>query len=177
MRRAALLGLLLVLTSCSSDIGFSDFLGDTFTVQRNINAPVSDSETIRRLRGLPTDVPPLTTEPGNVWPGPIESQPTLESLQRQQGNAGQPELPVPGAPAFRPQGTSPGAPPPAANAPQVLQTPRGPATSTGNGTPNYQQYQGQPGGSPGGILIPNGNGTSTLVHPDGTVETVPTPGK
>ena len=32
MRRAALLGLLLLLPSCSSDIGFSDFLGDTFTV-------------------------------------------------------------------------------------------------------------------------------------------------
>jgi hypothetical protein len=174
MRRAALLGLLLLLPSCSSDIGFSDFLGDTFTVQRNVNAPIGDSETLRRLRGLPTNVPPLTTEPGNVWPGPIESQPTLETLQRQQGTPGQPELPVPGAPGFRPQGG--GTTPPTSSVPPAP-TPRGPATSTGPGTPNVQPYQGQPGGTQGGILIPNGNGTSTLVHPDGTVETIPTPGK
>ncbi len=25
------------------------------------------------------------------------------------------------------------------------------------------------------IVVPNGNGTSTIIHPDGTVETVPTP--
>jgi hypothetical protein len=177
MRRAAPLGLLLLLTSCSSNIGFSDFLSDTFTVRRNVNAPVGDSETLRRLRGLPVDVAPLTTEPGDVWPGPIQAQPTLEDLERQQGSPGQAELPVPGSPGFRQQGGTP----PALNPPSpgggVVPTPRGPVAPTGNGSPNFQQYQGTPGGSPGGIMIPNGNGTSTLVHPDGTVETVPTPGK
>jgi hypothetical protein len=179
MRRAALLGLLLLLPSCSSDIGFSDFLSDTFTVRRNVNAPIGDSETLRRIRDLPVDVPPLTVEPGDVWPGPIQSPPTLEDLERQQGTPGQAELPVPGSPAFRatPGNGAPAVPNQPAPGGGVLQTPRGPAAPTGNQSPNFQQYKGTPGGSPGGILIPNGNGTSTLVHPDGTVETVPTPGK
>jgi hypothetical protein len=71
-------------------------------------------------------------------------------------------------------------PPPSSPAPLqggVLPTQRGPAAPTGNGTAKFQQYQGGPGNAAGGILIPNGNGTSTLVHPDGTVETVPSPGK
>jgi hypothetical protein len=25
------------------------------------------------------------------------------------------------------------------------------------------------------IMVPNGNGTTTIIHPDGTIETVPTP--
>jgi len=25
------------------------------------------------------------------------------------------------------------------------------------------------------VVVPNGNGTSTVIHPDGTVETIPTP--
>ena len=32
--------------------------------------------------------------------------------------------------------------------------------------------------TPGGgqsIVVPNGNGTSTIIHPNGTVETMPTP--
>jgi hypothetical protein len=197
MRRLALFGLLLLLPSCS-DVGFPDFLGDVHTVQRNINAPVGDSQMIRRIRGLPTDLPPLTTEPGNVWPGAIAPEPTLETLEQQPGSGQQPEQPVPGSPDFRTPGSSsppggaglqlqlppmPNVPPPPRLAPPpppsrggVLQTPNGPAVSTGNGGTNFQQYEG-PGNSGGGILIPNGNGTSTLVHPNGTVETVPSPGK
>jgi hypothetical protein len=32
-----------------------------------------------------------------------------------------------------------------------------------------------PAGAGQSIVVPNGNGTSTIIHPDGTVETVPTP--
>ena len=66
---------------------------------------------------------------------------------------------------------------PAAPAPspsgQVYQTNRGPACLD-RGTTNYQTLTtpGSPGQS---IVVPNGNGTSTIIHPNGTVETVPTP--
>jgi hypothetical protein len=55
---------------------------------------------------------------------------------------------------------------------QVYQTNRGPAVSTG-GTSNYQTITTPGGGQ--SIVVPNGNGTSTIIHPNGTVETVPTP--
>lgn len=54
----------------------------------------------------------------------------------------------------------------------VVQTPRGPAVDTG-GTRGYRQLNVP--GAPGSIMVPNGNGTSTIISPDGTVQTVPTP--
>jgi hypothetical protein len=30
-------------------------------------------------------------------------------------------------------------------------------------------------GTKADITVPNGNGTSTIIHPDGTMQTVPTP--
>lgn len=34
---------------------------------------------------------------------------------------------------------------------------------------------GSTGGTGSGIVVPNGNGTSTVIHPDGHVETIPSP--
>ncbi|WP_284945846.1 hypothetical protein [Acidisoma cladoniae] len=55
----------------------------------------------------------------------------------------------------------------------VIQTPGGPTTVEG-GTANYQTL-GPIAGQGGGILIPNGNGTSTLVMPNGTISTIGAP--
>jgi hypothetical protein len=54
----------------------------------------------------------------------------------------------------------------------VYQTQKGPAVTNG-GTSGYQTLTTPGGGS--AIVIPNGNGTSTVIHSDGTIETVPTP--
>jgi len=54
---------------------------------------------------------------------------------------------------------------------QVIQTPGGPAVTTGGG-PGYQTTTSPNGGS--AIVVPNGNGTSTIIHSDGHIETVPT---
>ncbi|MBC7801916.1 MAG: hypothetical protein H7Z10_14960, partial [Gemmatimonadaceae bacterium] len=67
-----------------------------------------------------------------------------------------------------PQSTTPGPGPQG----QVVQTPQGPAVDTG-GTSGYRQLGGP--GNVGGIMVPNGNGTSTIIRPDGSVQTVPTP--
>ena len=56
---------------------------------------------------------------------------------------------------------------------QTVVTPRGPAVTTGGagsfGTTTL------PGGAGTGILLNNGNGTSTLTGPNGVPTTVPTP--
>jgi hypothetical protein len=75
---------------------------------------------------------------------------------------------TPATPDFAPTATPPSQP-----APQVrtLQTPQGPATTSGG--PGVQTYTGPTGTT--GLVVPNGNGTSTLIAPDGSVQTVPTP--
>ncbi len=51
----------------------------------------------------------------------------------------------------------------------------GNATDTG-GTTGYRTLTGHtPGIAPGSIMVPNGNGTSTVIGPTGTVTTIPTP--
>jgi hypothetical protein len=131
---------------------------------------------------------------GNAAPqlGPVPAGPgqipNLNTLPGMQGTT--PGLPqVPGA------GTAPGAsltaPPLAGMSPPVkapyteppdltmpkvgttVATPQGPVTITG-GTANYQTLA-PINGQGGGILIPNGNGTSTLVMPNGAISTVNSP--
>ena len=63
-------------------------------------------------------------------------------------------------------------PPPRDPAGQVVPTARGPVVTTG-GTSGYQTTTTPGGGS--AIIVPNGNGTSTVIHSDGRIETVPTP--
>jgi hypothetical protein len=194
MRRVALIALLLGLTGCGTS--FDVFLGNVSTLRRNVNQPQGDSETMRRIRAQPVDLPPLVTEPGNVWPGPVAAEPTLQDLERgPNGVQSAPQQAVPGAPNFRPRGSStppgstqPGLPneptagveqPPrgpngvAAPSGRIYQTPRGPAVSTGTGTAGTDSVI-TPGGR-SAITIPNGNGTSTLIGPDGSVQTIPTP--
>ncbi len=188
-----MLAVALGLTGCGTS--FDDFIGNVTTFRRNVNQPQGDSETMRRVRSQSVDLPPLAPEPGNIWPGPVAPEPTLVDLENGP-NAVQsaPQQPVPGAPSFRPRGSStpPGSnepglpsepvpsveqPPSASTRPRsptgsIVQTPRGPAVNTGGGTANYNTVI-TPGGQ-NAITIPNGNGTSTLINPDGTISTIPT---
>jgi len=198
MRRVALLGLCLMLPSCGG-YRYATWRNPPFTTGFQPHAPVGDSENLRRAMGEDVIVKPLTPEPGDVWPGPLQPEPTLEDLVKQ-GNMGAPEQPVPGSPLQRgtrppikgsstpPANAQPGLPPlpafpgtsaaPAAPPPgrnpggQVLQTPSGPAVTNG-GTSGYQTLTEPGGGS--AVVVPNGNGTSTIIHSDGRIETVPTP--
>jgi hypothetical protein len=105
-------------------------------------------------------VTPLTTQPGDIWPGPLPPPTTLQDLEKQSQTGV--EAPTKGSPLGR-SGASLTAPLP-------------------NGTPGAK-----PGGTPSGaavgpgqppdqrIIVPNGNGTSTVIYPDGRIETIPTP--
>ncbi len=215
MRRFATLGLVLLLAGC----GYRTWWNPPFTTGYQPNAPTGDAENLMRAKGDHVDMPPLTPQPGDVWPGPVPPTPTLQELE-QQGNMGMaPEQPVPGSPLSRgatPQGQNPGqtpeptppsppprmthgsSTPPGSNQPglaplpqqravvpprgpsippapapgQVVQTPSGTGVTTG-GTQGYQTMTMPGGGS--AIVVPNGNGTSTVIKSDGSIETIPTP--
>jgi|tagenome__1003787_1003787.scaffolds.fasta_scaffold20902205_2 hypothetical protein len=204
MWRVASLILVLALSGC----GYSTWWNLPFSGGYNPNRPNSESENMQRVLGDISTVEPMTTEPGDIWPGPLPPAPTLKDLEATGGLTSQPEAPVPGSPMSRgiagplpspnpskgsstPSGPNqPGlatpqpAPPlssytsPSAAAPgrvpggQIIQTPGGPAVTTGGGS-GYQTST-SPGGAQS-IIVPNGNGTSTVIHADGRIETIPTP--
>ena len=204
MRRIALLMLTLILSDC----GYRTWWNPSFTGGYNPNLPVNDSENMRRVKELEPSAPPLVTEPGDIWPGPLATAPTLKDLEATGGLTSEPEAPVPGSPLSRgssapyqssnphtgsstpPGGAQPSIPiqqplPPlsgyatpsasaSAHEPsgQIIETPAGPAVSTGGG-PGYQTSTTPNHGQ--SIIVPNGNGTSTVIHSDGQIETIPTP--
>ncbi len=117
-------------------------------------------------RGFPpTDVPGAT-------PGlPAGRQPRPRGNATPPGNATPDLAPLPGAGVPPPPRRSSSVPGPGPQG-QVVQTPRGPAVDAG-GTSSYRQLTTPQG--PGAIMVPNGNGTSTIINPNGSVQTVPTP--
>ena len=184
MRRLALLFSTLLLSGC----GFGQFLGDSFTLPgADPNAPSGNSENMLRVRAQQVAIVPLLPEPGNVWPGPPPPEPTLADIQRQQNEqpvapAVVPVLtdhrqPVPGgglAPAGQPE--APFLPPGTPGSTQGGGKP--PAGAVGNPAgvpprPPVNAFRQAPGS--GNIIIPNGNGTSTVIGPNGSVSTIPTP--
>jgi len=199
---ALLLGLSLGLTGCT---GFGEFVDHTFTLPGTVpTLPMADSENVRRALGQPAEIEPLGPEPGNVWPAKQGPEPTLSDIGRQQDTETQRGFPAtsvpggtPGLPDHRqprprgsstpPGNASPGLdrlapvgvqPAPRSSVPGpgpiggVVNTPQGPAVDTG-GTQSYRQLNTPRG--PGAIMVPNGNGTSTIINPDGSVQNVPTP--
>jgi hypothetical protein len=202
MRRIALLGLILLLPACQGPgayvgnpfDGFGGFLGDSFSVTGDPHRPIINSENMRRAAGQATAVEPLLPEPGNIWPGPPRPEPTLSDIEHEQnldiqqppappparrGSSTpppvQPEAPATMSPTAGP-GTSSAAPAGIAPAPippgSVMQTPQGQAVIT-NGGGAVQNYITPNGAT--GTVINNGNGTVTLVGPNGDVQSVPAP--
>ena len=151
------------------------------------NSPAGNSETFLRIRGESVTLPPLLPEQGNVWPTDNKPDPTMQDLQQQQAaelrrGGAAPPAQGPNAAVNRANNADRGlpapqiSPPPPANLRSpTVNTRNGPSldvTGSGSGR-GYRQLQSPtPGGS--GILVPNGNGTSTLIGPDGSVQTVPT---
>jgi hypothetical protein len=204
MRLVCSLILILSLSGCN----YSIWWNPPWTSGLNQNWPVVESENMHHVLGDTFAAQTITTEPGNIWPGPLPPAPTLKDLEATDGLTPQPEAPVPGSPLSRgtagpapsPNPSSGSSTPPTANQPslatpqpalplssyasppappsgrvpggQVIQTPEGPMVTTG-GTSNYQTSISPGGGQ--SIIVPNGNGTSTVIHGGGTIQTIPTP--
>jgi hypothetical protein len=73
---------------------------------------------MQRVMGNEVTVPPLLTEPGDVWPGPIPPEPTLSDIEREQNQEMQQQQ---GQPLGEP---SPGLLPPAHPQPRPGLTPQ-----------------------------------------------------
>lgn len=183
MRRLALLGLCLGLAGCHSSA-----VGVPFHVGADPYQPAGTGETMQRVQGNPSPVAALRPSPGDVWPAPIKAEPTLETLEQQPM-----ELPNQPTPPSMPRGSStpPAALPPVPAVPRVppvpkAQTGAAPARPSPATVPTREGQAVPSGGTPAyrtitlpngttGIMVPNGNGTSTIIRSDGSVETVATP--
>ena len=122
--------------------------------------------------GPPTEPPPPLP---NVKPNAKSRQP---QRQQRRGSSTPPGSVEPGLEPALPPITpppSPAPPNPSVSPPPggAVQLPNGVGVDTG-GTRGYRQLT-LPNGQPGAIVVPNGNGTSTVIGPDGSVTTVPTP--
>ena len=188
MRRCALTSLATLLagllSGCTGTGVFLDHTTQRFGAVPN--TPAGSSETFLRIRGQNVTLPPLVPEQGNVWPTDIKPDPSLQDMEKQQSEDIRRGNGTPAGAAnpsvSRANNADRGLPPPVVPPPPpsglsspTVNTPNGPSVDvTGRGTGRgYRQLQSPtPGGS--GILVPNGNGTSTLIGPDGSVQTVPT---
>lgn len=185
MRRIAMLTLVLTVSACD----YNTWSDPPFTAGSDPNRPRGDSVNLMRAMGDAPAVTPLLPEPGDIWPGPLPPMPTLQDVERDSGlNRFQPPAPVPGSPSSSsptsslpplPQQMPPlpstrAAPPTTPRDPtgRIIQAPSGPGVTTG-GSDKYQTTTTPGGGS--AIIVPNGNGTSTVIYPDGRIETIPTP--
>jgi hypothetical protein len=151
MRRIALVSLTML-----SGCGYNTWWNPPFSAGYSPNTPVTASVNMSRVKGRDVAVTPLMTQPGDIWPGPLPPPTTLQDLER--GSPTGVEAPVRGSPLAR-SGSSLTAPLP-------------------NGTPGASQTGAPSGpGQPADqrIIVPNGNGTSTVIYPDGRIETIPTP--
>jgi hypothetical protein len=158
MRRIALVSLTML-----SGCGYNTWWNPPFSTGYSPNMPQTASVNMRRVQGRDVAVTPLTTQPGDIWPGPLPPPTTLQDLERESPTGV--EAPVPGSPLNRSGNSS-------LTAPLPKGAPGTPASQGGN-----------PAGGPSGpgqppdqrIIVPNGNGTSTVIYPDGRIETIPTP--
>jgi hypothetical protein len=153
MRRIALVSLTIMLNGC----GYHTWWNPPFTTGFNPNVPVTNSVNMGRVMGEGVAITPLATEPGDIWPGPLPPPQTLQDLERQGAMNSQPAAPTKGSPLDR------------AGNPLLAPLPNGsPPDRGGTSAPGQPQADRR-------IIVPNGNGTSTVIYPDGRIETIPTP--
>jgi hypothetical protein len=153
MRRIALLSLT-ILSGC----GYNTWWNPPFSEGTNPNLPVSDSENMTRVMGGAAATTPLTTEPGNIWPGALPPPRSLQELEKSAPTAFKPAAPAKGSPMDR------------ASNPLLAPLPNGM-----NAEPPAPGQSPPASGADRRIIVPNGNGTSTVIYPDGRIETIPTP--
>ncbi|MSP03088.1 MAG: hypothetical protein EXR07_18875 [Acetobacteraceae bacterium] len=168
MRRIALLSLMTMLGGC----GYNTWSAPPFSTGTNPNLPITNSVNMSRVMGYGVAVTPLTTEPGDIWPGPLPPPRTLRDLERPTPMGSQSAAPVRGSPLDR------------AGNPLLAPLPYGIPGDPPRGAPTDARRGSYPVPTPAApsqpqtdrrIIVPNGNGTSTVIHPDGRIETIPTP--
>lgn len=192
---AAMLPGLLLLGGCS---GLGKFFGDTISLPgMNPNLPSGLSENVSRSRGRQVEENPILPEAGNVWPGPPQPLPTLSDVSRnpsgalpqdqQQGSQmrdggsmsmGERDAIDKGASIENgfsgggadQQGAGGGGTGGGSDGTNRAAGGRELPSQVPDAAPHFRMKPVTGDGKP--IIIPNGDGTSTVVDPDGTVKTV-----
>ncbi|GBR26205.1 hypothetical protein AA0473_1083 [Acetobacter orleanensis NRIC 0473] len=142
-------------------------MGDTATLPgANPNAPSGEDLNMRRVNGYSTAETPLLPAGGDIWPGPPAPLPTLEDVEKDRAgtilggvpNSGSTQLPDGGEMSVgEPEGLSDKSHSITGKLPDA--------------EPDAASQYGVQRGSASTIEIPNGDGTVTLIHPDGSVTT------
>ncbi|MBF0877577.1 hypothetical protein HKD21_12070 [Gluconobacter cerevisiae] len=193
MRKTALLALPLALSGCS---GMGKYIRDTmvWTALDNPNGPHGDSENIHRARGEKYSETPIIPEGGNIWPGAPQPLPTLKDVENPNSTfshaLGDPATYFGGATLdenFMGGIASKGAL--GASGQQLMQ---GQSMTVGEGSDTHQGVSRDhthllptlPSSVPDSaahflnknpskaIIIPNGDGTSTVIGADGSVKVI-----
>lgn len=173
--------------------------GPSWNLSSHPRAP-NDSITVRRIMGQNPETEPLQTEPGR-WATRENPRATLANPEQamrdvppynpmprpeverslpppRAGSSTPPPMPgleaIPDAPPAR----APRAPAPVARDPlptgSSVTLPDGRQGTVTGGTPQYRTYQA-PNQGGGGVIIPQADGTGTVIGPDGRTMTVPLP--
>jgi len=166
----------LALSGCS---GFGKFWHDTLTLPgANPNAPTGDTENMVRATGGNVQALPILPVGGNIWPGPPQALPSLSDVEGDHGLAakiGNPATFYGGAELGGAQ-LEEGGSMSAGEQDGVHHGVRD-FSDSGSSTalPNHEEDNAAKYGAKpraGTITIPNGDGTDTLIAPDGGVRVV-----
>ncbi|GAB6854542.1 hypothetical protein JCM15831A_15660 [Asaia astilbis] len=174
MRKAALLAIPLVLSGCS---GLGKSLQDTATLPgANPNMPEGVSENLEKVKGHTYMAMPLLPESGNIWPGAPQPLPTLRDVEASPNGLRDAMsdtdsyfgsmtkgMDASGAQLGDGGALSIGEHDGVVNGVHPVQRP----SLSSSVEDNAHKYI-SPSRS-GTIVIPNGDGTSTHIDPDGTV--------
>lgn len=192
MRRTLLLGTVLLLGGCS---GLGHFLADTGTLPgANPNSTTGVSENLRRARGEKPDEAAIVPQAGDVWPGPPQPLPTLGDVAKNGGlgessavlgggmpnggsmSLGEKQSIRNGVPLENPtagfSGGGGGSLPSAVADPAEGFRHTHPLGVGPGASEKGQDVKGADSPVGSNIVIPNGDGTDTVISPDGTVKTV-----
>jgi hypothetical protein len=191
MRRSALLATLLPRMMATASLpvflmtagcsGLGHFVADTETLPgQNPNAATGVSENVQRAHGHEPVTEAMLPEPGNVWPGPPQPLPTLGdvahgSLGGDVLGGGGATLPRGGSMSLGQQNAIQGGVPldHDFSGGGLSESVPDPATRFRHSAAPAPGGTGTGAASTGGnIVIPNGDGTSTVISPDGSVKTI-----
>ncbi|QNT78697.1 hypothetical protein [Entomobacter blattae] len=176
MRSLALLGVCVILSGCS---GFGKFVGDTATLPGdNPNMPSGNSENLLRAQGGAPTIIPILPQAGDVWPGEPKPLPTLSDVARSHDSGGALSFEE-----YLPKGTVIGG-----QTGKLLQEGGslhiGESEAIKKGVIKDFSGQGLPQTLPSmpdkfkpqqlnaPIIVPNGDGTSTVITPGGEVKII-----
>ncbi len=183
MRSYALLATVLLLSGCS---GFGKFIDDTVTLPgANPEAPTGNSETMQRVRGnVVVASTPILPQGENIWPSRPPALPTLSQVANDEkgfslsdyGRAAGADVSTSSHDKVGLNVSSDFPDNAAIAAGASKQIKEGVTNFSEGGLPDHiednankymEKGQSQP------IIVPNGDGTNTVISPDGVVSTVP----